>query len=61
MQHKYCFKAMHRILQDLLFTKDRVFNDILIILSEDFAQILLMIRKNNRAAIVLIYLQRSFL
>ena len=41
--------------------KDHVFNNILIILNEDFAQILLMIRKNNRAAIILIYLQRSFL
>ena len=61
MQHKYCFEAVHRTLQDLLSTDDHVFGGIPVILSGDFAQILPVIRKGNRAAIVSACLQRSFL
>ena len=61
MQHKYCFKTMHCTLQNLLFTKDYIFNNIFVILSKNFAQILFVIRKYNQAAVVFVYLQRSFL
>ena len=61
MQNKYCFETVHRTLQDLLSADECVFGSIPTVLGGDFAQILPVVRRGNRAAIVQVCLQRSFL
>jgi hypothetical protein len=40
MQHKYCFKVIHRLFVDLRFTTDNVlFGGVPALLGRDFAQI----------------------
>ena len=58
MQHKYCFKAVDRTLQDIIET-NKLFSGILVIFSRDFAQILLVILDRGRANIINACLQRS--
>jgi hypothetical protein len=56
MQHKYCFKVIHRLLVDLLSIKDDVlFEGILIVLRGDFAQILLVVLYSSQADIIHTY------
>ena len=62
MQYKYCSEAVNRTLNDICGTDDTaLFGNIPIILGGDFAQILPVIRKGNRAATVTACLQISFL
>ena len=60
MQHKYCFEAVHRTLMDVR-ADDALFGGLPIVLGGDFAQILPVVQRGNRAAIVNTCLQRSFL
>lgn len=60
MQHKNCFTAVHKTLCDIRKC-DEPFDGIPIILRGDFAQILSIIRRGNRAAIVNASLQRCYL
>jgi hypothetical protein len=53
MQHKYCFKVVHRLLVDLLSVKDNVlFGGIPVVLKGDFAQILPVVPHGSRADVV---------
>ena len=62
MQHKYCFEAVNRTLNDICGTTgDCLFGNIPMVLGEDFAQILPVVRRGNRGATVEACLQRSFL
>ncbi len=60
MQYKYYFEIIYRILKDIRGF-NVFFKGILIILDGDFAQILLVVRRANRARIVAVNLQQSFL
>ena len=60
MQHKYCFETVHRTLKDIRGF-DALFKGISVILGGDFAQILLVVRRANRARIIAVNLQQSFL
>ena len=52
MQHKYCFEAVNRTLNDIRQQdKSAFFGNIPIIFRGDFAQILPVVRRGNRAAI----------
>ncbi len=59
MQYKYCFEIVHRTLKDIR-KSDVFFREISIILGGDFVQILLVVRRANRARIVAANLQQSF-
>jgi len=48
MQHKFNFTAVNFSLCDVL-QNDRLFNDILTLLSRDFTQTLLIMLRENRA------------
>ncbi|KAH0603160.1 uncharacterized protein H6S33_008164 [Morchella sextelata] len=62
MQHKYCFEAVNRSLNDICGSgEDALFGNIPIVLGGDFAQILPIVRRGNRGATVAACLQRSFL
>ena len=62
MQHKYCFDAVNRTLNDIRQQDENaLFGNIPIIFGGDFAQILPVVRRGNRAAIVNACLQRSLL
>ena len=62
MQHKYYFEAVNRTLNDICSTSDDcLFGNIPIVLGGDFAQILPVVRRGNRGAIVEACLQWSFL
>lgn len=62
MQHKYCFEAVNRTLNDIRNTSDNaVFGNIPVILGGDFAQILPVVPRGNRAAIVRACIQQSYL
>jgi len=53
MQHKYCFEAVNRTLNDIRNTSDNaVFGNSPIIIGGDFVQILPVVPGGNRAAIV---------
>ena len=52
MQNKYCFETVHRTLQDLLSADECVFGSIPTVLGGDFAQILPVVQRGNRAAIM---------
>jgi len=60
MQYKYCFEIIYRTLKDIRGS-DVFFKGISIILDGDFAQILLVVRRANRARIIAANLQQSFL
>ena len=49
MQHKYCFEAVSRTLNDICHAnKHDLFGNIPILLGGDFAQILPVVRRGNR-------------
>jgi hypothetical protein len=56
MQNKYDFKAVNRILRDIRNCEEP-FSGLLIILNGDFAQILPMVKRANRARTVAANLQ----
>ena len=60
IQHYYCFKAVYYILIDI-YSNDSIFSRLPTILSGNFAQILPVIPRGNRAAIVGACLQWLFL
>ena len=60
MQYKYYFEVIYRILKNIRGS-DALFEEILVILGGDFAQILLVVRRANRARTVAVNLQQSFL
>lgn len=60
MQHKYCFEAVNRTLNDICgFTDSEYFGQIPILLGGDFAQILPVIPKGNRTQTVEACIQKS--
>ena len=59
MQYKYCFEVIYRILKDIRGS-DALFGGIFVILGGDFAQILLVVRRANRARTVAANLQQFF-
>ena len=60
MQHKACFEAVNRPLNDICNTvQDRVFGGIPVVLAGDFAQILPVIRRGTRQATVLACIRHS--
>ena len=60
MQHRYCFEAVHRMLQDVR-NSTALFGGLPVIASGDFAQILPVVRRGQRPAIVDACLQQSTL
>ena len=56
IQYKYCFEVVYRILKDIRGS-NALFGGILVILGGDFAQILLVVRRVNRARIIAANLQ----
>ena len=53
MQHKYCFEAVNRTLNDICHASDNdLFGNIPIVFGGDFAQIIPVVPRGNRAAIV---------
>jgi len=60
MQHKYYFEVVHRTLKDIRGS-NALFRKIPVILGGDFAQILLIVRRTNRARTIAANLQLSFL
>jgi len=62
MQHRYCFEAVNRKLNDISNTfENALFGNIPILLSGDFAQIAPIVPCGNRAATIRASLQSSFL
>ncbi|KAH0614326.1 uncharacterized protein H6S33_006212 [Morchella sextelata] len=62
MQNKYCFEAVSRTLNDICSVGDDcLFGNIPVVLGGDFAQILPVVQRGNRAQIVQACLQRSSL
>lgn len=61
MQHRYCFEAVHRMLTDVRSDHSSTFGGVPAVFGGDFAQILPVVRRGSRAAIVDACLQRSFL
>ena len=61
MQHKYCFDAVNRTLNDICGIADSqgFFGNIPILLGGDFAQILPVVPRGNRAATVAASIQNS--
>ena len=61
MQHKYCFEAVNRTLNDICEIADSAgyFGNIPIVLGGDFAQILPVVPKGNRAGMVTVSVQNS--
>jgi PIF1-like helicase len=60
MQNKYDFKTINRTLRDIR-DYEKLFSGLLIIFGSDFAQILPIIKRANRARTVAANLQQSFL
>jgi hypothetical protein len=60
MQNKYDFEAVNRTLRDIRDCEES-FSGLLVIFSGDFAQILPIIKRANRARTVTANLQQSFL
>jgi hypothetical protein len=58
MQHRYCFEAVHRMLQDVR-SSTALFGGLPLIAGGDFAQILPVVRRGQRAAVVDACLQQS--
>jgi hypothetical protein len=62
MQHKYCFEAVNKVLNDICDSEEgQQFGNIPIIFGGDFAQILPVVRHGNRGAIVNACIQSSYL
>ena len=61
MQHKFCFEAVHRSLCDVFSTDSVLFGGVPTLFGGDFAQILPVVRRGNRAEVVNACLQKSFL
>ena len=61
MQHKFCFEAVHRTLQDICNNDLAIFGGIPIILGGDFAQILPIVCKGYRAQTIQACIQSSYL
>ena len=62
MQHKYCFETVNGTRNDIRNTPDKpVFGNIPVNLGGDFAQILHVVPRGNRAAIVPACIQQSYL
>ena len=62
MQHKYCFEAVNLTLNDICNASDNyLLGNIPIVFGGDFAQILPVVPRGNRAAIVRPCIQQSFL
>ena len=61
MQHKYCFEAVNRTLNEICEIADSAgyFGNIPIVLGGDFAQILPVVPKGNRAGMVTVSVQNS--
>ncbi len=59
MQHKHCFTFVHHTFTNLMQNK-HTFDDIFMILSDDFAQILFVVSRDNREAIVDVNIQQCF-
>ncbi len=59
MQHKYCFTFVHCTFTNLL-QNEHIFDEIFMILNDDFAQILLVVSRDNREAIVNANIQQCF-
>src|SRR6516162_3579215 len=59
MQHKFCFEAVHRTFQDICDDNDHLFGGIPMLFGGDFAQILPVVPKGNRAQTVNASLQAS--
>jgi hypothetical protein len=60
MQNKYDFETINRTLRDIRDC-EKPFNGLLMIFNGDFAQILPIIKRANRARTVAANLQQSFL
>ena len=61
MQHKFCFEAVHRTLTNIYSNDQSLFGGIPTLFGGDFAQILPVVPRGNRANIVNACLQKSFL
>ncbi len=59
MQHKHCFTFVHRTFTNLL-QNEHTFDEIFMILNDDFAQILLVLSRDNRETIVDAIIQQCF-
>ncbi len=59
MQHKHCFTFVHYTFTNLM-QNEHTFDDIFMILSDDFAQILLIMSRDNREEIVDANIQQYF-
>ena len=60
MQHCYCFEMIHQMMINVCESKS-LFDSCLMLLSDDFAQILLIVQHVKQAATVTVNLQKSFL
>ena len=60
MQHRFCFEAVDQMLQDI-WSDDRLFGGLPVIMGGDFAQILLVVHRGTRATIVRACIQRSYI
>ena len=60
MQHRFCFEAVDRMLQDIR-SDNRLFGGLPIVMGGDFAQILPVVRRGTRATIVGACIQRSYI
>ncbi len=60
MQHKHCFTFVHCTFTNLL-QNEHTFDEIFMILNDDFAQILFIVSRDNREAIVDANIQQCFL
>ena len=61
-QHKYCFEAVSRSLNDIRGTGDDcLFGNIPVVLVGDFTQILPIVRRGNHAQTVAACIQQSFI
>jgi hypothetical protein len=59
MQHKHCFTFVYRTFTNLL-QNEHIFDEISMILNDDFAQILFVVSRDNREAIVDANIQQCF-
>ena len=60
MQHGFCFEAVDQMLQDI-WSNDRLFGRLPVIIEGDFAQILPVVRRGTRATIVGACIQRFYI
>lgn len=60
MQYPFCFEAIDQILQDI-WSNNRFFGSLLMVIRENFAQILLIVCQGTRITIVGAYIQRFYI